>query len=78
MASIRKDKKLIGKLKVGNSILSHPRSIEKETIRFFKDLYATRGHICVEHSGIGFPRLTEEQRELLELLPSREEIKQAV
>lgn len=60
MASIRKGKKLLGRLKVGNRVLKDPRSIKKEAVKYFKNLYSTEDSINVRHNGTGFPRLTQQ------------------
>lgn len=78
MASVKRGKKLIGRLKIGNRFLKDPRGIKKEIIKFFKCLYTAEERLCLKHSGRGFSCLTQEQRDGLEIMPSREEIKRAV
>lgn len=78
MASIRRSKNIIGSLIIGDRCVKSPRSIKKEIVRFFKNLYSKDQSVCLKHTGLEFSCLSQEQKEELDLMPSREEIKRAV
>lgn len=78
MASVRRGKKIMGRLKMGNRIIKDPKSIKKIIIKYFKDLYVAGDEVDVRYDGNRFSKLLQNQKEELELIPSREEIKRAV
>lgn len=75
LASLRKTKNFIGKLKVDGRLVSNPRIIKKETVNFFKKLYSADHSIGLKHNGIGFACLSQGQKEGLDCILLEEEIK---
>lgn len=78
IATIRKSKKSLWKLKVGDRVLKNPRCIKKEVMVFFKTLYSDDNSVCLKIDGKGFPRLTQAQKDDLEIIHSVDEIKRVV
>lgn len=55
---MRKSRKFIGKLKVGERVTGNARNIKKEVIKFFKKLYTYDNSICLKYTGTRFSKLT--------------------
>lgn len=78
IATIRKNRKLMGKLKAGERVVKNLRAIKKEAIKFFKQLCTADCSICLKHNGNRLAKLSRQQSDELEIIPSREEINRAV
>ena len=78
MAACRKRRNLILKFKVGPRIVKDPRSIKKIARNFYKELYKKEKLPIFKLPEGLLPRLQQGQADLLEAIPSLEEIKIAI
>lgn len=78
MASVRKRKKSISSLLIGDELIKDPQRIRKEAVEYFKDIFSEDCSNRPIFEELNFQTLSHEQRESLILPFSWEEIREAV
>lgn len=78
MASIKRRRTLMVEIKKERRMLRDPRSIKDEVRRYFKNLYSQQVAPFIEFEEGTVNKISLEHARLVEVIPSGEEIKEAV